>query len=48
MIRDSQRSLYEAAEAEKAAESASQSQRVKPKGNRLTYNKKGVEKRDER
>ena len=35
MIRDSQRSLYEAAEAEKAAESASQSQRVKPKGNRL-------------
>ena len=34
MIRDSQKYLEEAAEAEKASESAVQSQRVKPKGNR--------------
>ena len=34
MIKDSQKYLEEAAEAEKASESAVQSQRVKPKGNR--------------
>ena len=34
MIKDSQKYLHDAAEAEKASEAAAQSQRVKPKGNR--------------